>query len=296
MAKTVRRGGKTVRRAAKRQGTKAKVNRARAKGNSLWGGVLALLPFTEEQVHRFLVVVILGSIALATYWVASLAGLTTMAHQRYAAVAADAGFEVKRVEVRGVDRMNELKIYERVLGAKNRAMPLVNVHEVRSELVDLPWVKDARVSRQLPDTLVVDVVERKPHAVLRKPDRYVLIDKDGEELEPIAKKNTKGMLVISGPGSGQQVAALSKLLDSAPALRSKVSAAEWIGNRRWNITFNTDQVLALPQGDEESAQAFIKFAQMDGRNRVLGGDLATIDMRNPGRIYARKKGEQGDAR
>lgn len=293
MAKTVRRGGKTVRRAAKRQGTKAKVNRARAKGNSVWGGVLALLPFTEEQVHRFLVVCILGLVALAAFWVASLAGLTTIAHQRYAAVAASAGFEVKRVEVRGVDRMNELKIYERVLGAKNRAMPLVDVHEVRAELVDLPWVKDARVSRQLPDTLVVDVVERKPHAVLRKPDRYVLIDKDGEELEPIAKKNTKGMLVISGPGSGQQVAALSELLDSAPALRPQVKSAEWIGNRRWNITFNTDQVLALPQGDQEASDAFIKFAQMDGRNRVIGGKLATIDMRNPERIYAREKDQDG---
>ena len=59
------------------------------------------------------------------------------------------------------------------------------------------------------------------------------------------------MLLISGPGA--QAAgrgARRTLLDAAPALRPQVVAAEWVGNRRWNLTFKTGQVLALPQGDE----------------------------------------------
>lgn len=60
-------------------------------------------------------------------------------------------------------------------------MPLVDVEALRQDLLGLSWVEDARVSRQLPDTLVIDIVERTPHAVLRKPGRLVLIDATGRE-------------------------------------------------------------------------------------------------------------------
>ena len=59
------------------------------------------------------------------------------------------------------------------------------------------------------------------------------------------------MLQISGPGAQAQVEALTALLDAAPALRPQVREAEWVGNRRWNLTFKTGQVLALPQGEED---------------------------------------------
>ena len=191
--------------------------------------------------------------------------------------------------------MNELKVYERVLGEKDRAMPLVDLHALRGSLMKLSWVDDARVSRQLPDTIVVDIVEREPHAVLKKPDRLVLIDPQGHELEPISQSDAEGMLQISGPGAQAQVEALSALLDAAPALRPQVTEAEWIGNRRWNLTFRTGQVLALPQGDEESASALMSFARLDGVNRLLGGKVAAFDMRNPDRIYMRVPGRAEQA-
>ena len=285
MAQTIRRNAKPVRRQARAQGNRAKVRKARQKTNSLIDALMRVLPFTEEQLHKtFLVLILAGAAALA-WLVASLAGLTALAGQQLAFAAADAGYEVSRVEVRGVERMNELKVYERVLGEKDRAMPLVDLHALRGSLMELPWVEDARVSRQLPDTIVVDIVEREPHAVLKRPDRLVLIDPTGHELEPVSEADAKGMLRISGPGARAQVVALSRLLDAAPALRPQVSEAEWVGNRRWNLTFKTGQILALPQGDEHSAGALMNFARLDGVNRLLGGKVARFDMRNPGRVY-----------
>src|SRR5690606_5959777 len=155
-------------------------------------------------------------------------------------------------EVRGVDRMNELKVYERVLGARERAMTQVDLDELRQSLLGLSWVEDARVSRQLPDTIVIDIVERTPHAVLQRPDRLVLVDAGGHELEPISAAGARGMLQISGPGAQAQVRALGQLLEAAPALHPQVVAAQWIGNRRWNLTFKSGQALALPMGEEEA--------------------------------------------
>ncbi len=290
MAQTIRRNAKPVRRQARAQASRTKVRKAKARTNSLIDALMRVLPFTEEQLHKtFLVMILAGAAALA-WLVASLAGLNALAGQQLALAAADAGYEVSRVEVRGVERMNELKVYERVLGEKERAMPLVDLHALRGSLMELPWVEDARVSRQLPDTIVVDIVEREPHAVLKRPDRLVLIDASGHELEPVSEAEAKGMLQISGPGARQQVEALSALLDAAPALRPQVSGAEWVGNRRWNLTFKTGQVLALPQGEEESAGALMSFARLDGVNRLLGGKVAAFDMRNPARIYMRVPG------
>ncbi len=95
------------------------------------------------------------------------------------------------------------------------------------------------------------------------------------------------MLVISGPGAQNQVEALTALLDAAPALKPQVRAAEWVGNRRWDLTFKTGQVLALPQGTEKSASALMDFARLDGVNRLLGGKVLAFDMRNAPRIYIR---------
>ncbi|AKH42381.1 cell division protein FtsQ [Altererythrobacter atlanticus] len=290
MAQTIRRGAKTVRRQARAQGNKTKVRKARAQTNSLIDALMRVLPFTEEQLHKFFLAVILGLLLLGAWVIASLAGLTDLAGRQFALYAADAGYEVRRVEVRGAERMNKLKVYERVLGEQDQAMPLVDLDQIRASLLELNWVHDARVSRQLPDTIVVDIVEREPHAVLEKPNRLVLIDATGHELEPVSKADAKGKLLISGPGAQQQVEALTKLLDAAPALKPQVTGAEWVGNRRWNLTFKTGQALALPQGEQKAATALMSFARLDGVNRLLGGKVVAFDMRTPERIYMRVPG------
>ena len=290
MAQTIRRNAKPVRRQARAQGNKAKVRKAKAKTNSLIDALMRVLPFTEEQLHKAFLVAILAAAAALAWLVASLAGLTALAGQQLAYTAADAGYQVSKVEVRGLERMNELKVYERVLGEQDQAMPLFDLAAARASVMELPWVKEARVSRQLPDKIVVDVIEREPHAVLRKPDRLVLIDPSGHELEPVSAADARGMLLISGPGAQAQVEALTALLDAAPALRPQVTAAEWVGNRRWNVTFKTGQVLALPQGKDKSAGALMEFARADGLYRLLGGKVAAFDMRNAPRIYMRVPG------
>lgn len=290
MAQTIRRSGKGVRRAAAAKGAQRKVATAKKQTGNVIDGVMQWLPFSEETLHRIVLAVILGVAAMLVWVVASLAGVPMLAQEKLAQVASGAGFEVKRVEVRGVNRMNELKIYEKVLGQRDQSMPRLDIDGLRGDLMQLSWVKDARVSRQLPDTLVVDIVERSPHAVLRKGGKLVLIDDTGHELEPVSAARAKGMLVLEGEGAGEKVQDLGRLLDVAPALKPQVAEAEWIGNRRWNIMFKTGQVLALPEGDDQSASALLGFARMDGVNRLLGGKVASFDMRASDRMYLRVPG------
>ena len=169
MAQTIRRNAKPrPPPGAARRAPSTKVRKAKAQTSSLIDALMRVLPFTEEQLHKAFLVLILGGAAALAWFVASLAGLTALAGQQLAAPPPTPATRSSRVEVRGVERMNELKVYERVLGrAATGRCRWSTSHALRASLMELPWVEDARVSRQLPDTLVVDIVERKPHAVLQ---------------------------------------------------------------------------------------------------------------------------------
>ena len=292
MAETIRRGARPVRRQGRASG-RGKGRQAQASW-SLGGAAMDLavrvLPFTEEQLHRVFLGLILALVLAAAVLVATLAGLPQVAGARAADAIGDAGFEVRRVEVRGIERLDELAVYERVLGVRDRAMPLVSLTDLRESLLELPWVRDARIARQLPDTIVVDIVEREPHAVLRTGRGLALIDAEGHLLEAISPQEARGALVVSGEAVTGQIAGLEALLASVPVLQQQVIEAEWVGKRRWNLTFVTGQVLALPQGEERSRTALMSFARLDGANRLLGGQVASFDMRNPERIYMRVPG------
>ncbi|WP_421990383.1 cell division protein FtsQ/DivIB [Qipengyuania sp.] len=285
MAK-VKRKPTGVRRSAAAQNRSQKARAAKRHTSGLLDRAMAALPFTEEQWHKFFLFVIIVAGAGIAWTIASYAGVPELARTELAKSASRSGFEVSRVRVSGVERMNEQLVYERVLSERDRPMPLIELEDVRERLLELPWVADARVSRQLPDTLKIDIVERVPHAVLKRPDRLVLIDREGNALEPISAENAEGKLLIEGPGAARQVEELGRLLDAAPALKPQIASAEWVGNRRWNLTFKTGQLLALPEGDL-GPPALVKFAQLDGMHRLIGGKPIAIDMRVPDRAYLR---------
>lgn len=284
----VARAAPGIRRSAATRGRNQKARAARSRTMGLMGRALGLLPFTEAQLHKAFLVLIFAAILAAAWGLATVSGATAVIAAETARIAADTGFRVRHVRVSGTERMNELSVYERALAQKDLPMPLVDLQTLRSELLELPWVADARVSRQLPDTLRIDIVERQEHAVLAKPDHLVLIDAKGNALEPIAPAKAKGKLVISGPGAQRMVGELDALLDAAPALKPQVAAAEWVGNRRWNLTFKTGQLLALPEGERAPA-ALVRFAKLDGANRLLGGRVAAVDMRVEGQAAFRCK-------
>ncbi|ANU08540.1 cell division protein FtsQ/DivIB [Paraurantiacibacter namhicola] len=287
MAQTIRRKSTGVRRQARAQGTKRQVRKATKQTSSLFGALLRLLPFTEEQLHRIFLVLIIGGLLAAAYGVAAYAGLTAIAHKQYSTWVAGLGYKVSQVGTTGTERLNPRRVDDIVLGRKGRSMAEIDLDAVRADVMELSWVKDASVSRHLPGTIRVHVQEREPYAALRKPDRLVLIDVTGHALEPISAAAAKDMLVVEGPGAQAQVEALDRLLDAAPALRPQVKGAEWIGNRRWDLTFGSGQVLSLPRGEEKAAAALIDFARLDGTNRLIGGKVTAFDMRTPDRIYLR---------
>lgn len=204
----------------------------------------------------------------------------------------DAGFTLRRVEIRGAGHVSRLDVYNAAFDQPSMAMPLVDLAATRERLLRFGWVKEARVHRRLPDTLVVDIVERVPAAVWQHQGRLQLVDAEGVVLEPVADA-MPDLPVVTGANANRHLAAFDALLDAAPHLRPQVEGASWIGGRRWDVRFQTGEVLALPEGEEAARAAMLRFARMDQQTQLLGRGFVRFDMRIPGRVIVRVSREPG---
>lgn len=249
--------------------------------------VINALPISPAQLQRVANWTIGIALFAAAGLVAHATGVTAKIHEEYAQAVGRAGFQVKKVEVVGADRIDRLKVYDIALAQKDRSMAAVDLESLRGDLMKYGWIKDARVSRRLPDTLVVDIVERTPAAIWQHNNRLSLIDQKGVVLEQVSVATMPDLPLVIGPRANQRAQDLERLLGEASSLKELLAGATWVGNRRWDLRFRSGETLSLPEGEAESKLALAKFAHMDGANRLLGRGILRFDMRDPSRFVLR---------
>lgn len=257
--------------------------------------LLEIIPLTQEQLHR-LMTWFVGLILVGLFWLlASFLGLPAMLRAEVNEMAGRAGFAVAKIEVRGLERMDEMPVSTIAVKYVERSMLAVDLDKIRDEVMSLGWVKEARVTRRLPDALIVEVVERQPAAVWQNGGRLSLVDASGIELGPISPDSIPDLPLVVGPEANKRTEALAQLMDAAPALKPMLAGATWVGNRRWDLRFQSGEQLMLPEGEVEAAAALVNFARMDGVDRLLGRGVIRFDMRDPSRFVLRLPPGQKEA-
>jgi len=280
MSRTIKRGAPPKRPAPRRKQPVKKV--------PLLDRVVARLPVSEQTLRRVVTWAITGTTGAVVVAAAVWIGIPGMVGAALAETAGQAGFRVEQIEITGLRRMDRMTVYAVALDQRSRAMPLVDLEGVRQNLLRYGWIADAHVSRRLPDTLLVDIVERTPAAVWQDRGQLMLIDAQGVMLEPVRPDAVPALPLVIGPGADRQEASYQALLAAAPSLKPRIRAATWIGNRRWDLTFDSGEVLALPEDD--AARALVRFADLDGARPLLGRGWLRFDMRDPAKLVARKPG------
>lgn len=278
--RTVRRG--STPRAAPRKG------KQRRPAPGVLDKAVAALPVSEATLNRIATWGIVAIVAALALTVASWFGVPSMAGVAASEAVGEAGFRLDKIDITGLRRMDRNTVYAEALDQRSRAMPLVDLAGVRERLLKYPYIEDARVSRRLPDTLAIHIVERVPAAVWQKQGTLVLVDEKGVPLEPVSREAMPDLPLLVGENANLQVGARRVLLNAAPALKPLVKAATWIGNRRWDLIFDTGEKLQLPEGEAEAAKALVKFAELDGTQRLLNRGIISFDMRDPDKMVIRK--------
>ncbi len=277
-------------RTATRRGAKPQKRKParRPKRPGMIDQTLAALPFSQETLNRIATWGIVGMFGIGVLSVAGWFGVPQMIGIGAAQAVGEAGLRVDNIQIDGLKRMDRMTIYQQVLDQNSRAMPLVDLSELRERLLKYPWIKDARVSRRLPDKLLIDIVEREPGAIWQNHGQLMLIDPSGVPLEPVSREAMPDLPLVIGDGANSQEPARRTLMDAAPALKPLVRAATWVGNRRWDIIFDTGEKLQLPEGEQEAKDALKTFAEKDGTYRLLGRGNLGFDMRDPDNLVIRR--------
>ncbi|MEO5808530.1 MAG: cell division protein FtsQ/DivIB [Sphingomicrobium sp.] len=249
--------------------------------------IASKLPMKQAQANR-LAGWMFALFVLAIAIVAAIAlDLPAKAARAAGEAVGEAGFRVRSVEVQGTRRMDPKPVYRIALDQKAAALPLVDVADIRAKLLGFGWVKDARVSRRYPDTLVVDIVERAPAALWQDADRLNLIDSEGVVLDRVPVSRMPDLPLLIGPGANAHARELNAMLAPLPAMKAQLVSASWVGQRRWDLALQTGETIALPEGQQAARQALAKFARIDKSSGLLGRGMLRFDLRIPGKMTVR---------
>jgi cell division protein FtsQ len=223
--------------------------------------------------------------------------IPSKAERAAAAAVGHAGFTVSGYQIVGLAHMNRAAVDEVVTDELHRAaseagsdkapQALVDAGAIRRRLLQFGWVKDARVLRRLPDTLVIDIVERKPAALWQSQGELALIDSEGVVLDRVQVDKMPDLPLLIGPGANGQEEELAALMADVPTLKPQLASATWVGGRRWDLSFQSGETVALPEGYDAARLALEKFAKADKQSGLLGRGLVRFDLRVPGQMIVR---------
>jgi cell division protein FtsQ len=208
-----------------------------------------------------------------------------------------AGFTVSGYQIVGINHMDrslidgvvtdELRSAADEAGSAKAPQALVDVAAIRRRLLRFGWVKDARVSRRLPDTLVIDIVERTPSALWQNQGQLALIDSEGVVLDRVPVDKMPDLPLLIGPGANGQSEQLDRLMATVPTLKPQLASATWVGGRRWDLNFQSGETVALPEGEGDARAALAKFVRLDKSAGLLGRGIVRFDLRVPGKMIVR---------
>ncbi len=154
--------------------------------------------------------------------VSIVVGLPFLSYQAYLFAITSPSFALTEIDVRGAQHASHEEMLE-----VGRVAPGVNIFDVEEERVaelveDHPWVKSAAVRTKLPGTLIIEVSEYEPVALVIDKGSYMLLDEQGAPFKTLSPEEMSDAIFDELPLiSGVEGAAL----DDESATRDRVIEA-----------------------------------------------------------------------
>ena len=253
----------------------AKLSAARGVGLSPWGALLA-----AGGVVTLALAATLATGDRAEKFGASIASAT-------GAQLAGLGFKLKAVHVQGASELATQDILRAAQVYEDQPLIGLDLEALRQRVEQVGWVKEAKVVRLLPDTLVLGVVERKRLAVWQHDGRSYVIDEGGRVIPEADPRAFATLPLIVGAGANDAAAAILPEIAARPRLAERTEALVRVDGRRWDLRMKDGSLVQLPAVDEGAA--LIQLEQLDQRSRILELGFERIDLRDPAVVAVRPR-------
>jgi cell division protein FtsQ len=210
-----------------------------------------------------------GSFARAGAWVRSETLATT----------ASAGFKINDVIVTGRAHIARDDLLKHLAVRQGDPIFGVSVDEAQKSIAGISWVKSVRVTRRLPDAIIIDIAEREPAALWQYQKKISVIDAEGRTLTSDRVDEFQSLPLVVGEDAPQHAAELLGLLKNEPEISSQFSSAVRVGGRRWDLRLKSGLSVKLPENETELALS--RLAKEEQQNHLLKKALNAIDLRIP---------------
>jgi cell division protein FtsQ len=195
-------------------------------------------------------------------------------------------FLITRIEVPDVSA----DLAEQIREASFVSLPVnsleVDVGAVRDRVEKLAAVERARVRALTNGVLEIRAIERVPVVVWRGPEGLELLDQHGVRVAEIDSRLRRPDLpLIAGEGAQDAVPEALELIAAAALVAPRMRGLVRVGERRWDLVLDRDQLIRLPE--ERPREALARVMALSEAEDLLGRDVTVVDLRNPRRPIVR---------
>jgi len=124
-------------------------------------------------------------------------GIGLAAYQVASYLKTSPALAVRTIEVRGTERTRVGELLEASGLREGMNIFSISTGETQERLAGLPWVKKAKVTRIVPDRIVVEVTEHQPVAVINLEGLYY-VNRSGEVFKRVQSGEREDLPVLTG--------------------------------------------------------------------------------------------------
>lgn len=198
------------------------------------------------------------------------------------------GLSLRTVHLQGASPEATPAIRAAVPLRRGQPMTGLDLDAIKASVESVGWVKEARVVRLLPDTLIVSVVEHDRLAVWQTAGHAYVVDAQGAVIPGADPGRHPELPLIVGQGADEAAADILPLVAQRPRLARRIEALVRVDQRRWDLRLKDGAVVQLPALDQEAA--LIQLDALDQREHLLDLGFARVDLRSPDAVVVRPSG------
>ncbi|MBP1745396.1 MAG: cell division protein FtsQ [Deltaproteobacteria bacterium] len=107
-------------------------------------------------------------------------------------------FFLKNVKVNGIQQLKDNDIMGRAAPFLSDSLFKIDISKMKEAIVSHPFIKEVRIKRVYPFSLVIDVDEKKASALWVDGEGQLhVLDENGDPFRGFSKEDTKGLIVIN---------------------------------------------------------------------------------------------------
>ncbi len=195
------------------------------------------------------------------------------------------GLSLRRVHITGASAEAMPAIQKALAVEAGQPITGLDLDALRLRVEAVGWVREARVVRLLPDTLIVEVVEHDRLAVWQSAGMVRVIDGLGRVIPGADAGRYPDLPLVVGKGADLAAAEVLPLLAQRPRLMSRIEALVRVDERRWDLRLKDGSLIQLPATAQDAA--LIQLDALDQRERLLDLGFARVDLRTPEEVAVR---------